>query len=587
MKFIKQRFRKILFSILFILLSILIVHGEAHAKSIEIQKEGEEEWKSCEVATSLISVNEKDILLEELPVFSLNGIYVVDAEAFFKNTLGCSYTYDTSENTVVISKGDTDIEFTLKKKTAYVNGKAKTLSVAPKRITYKNTKKSYIVVPFKFTATKLGYHYSYSRLAGKISMHTLEYIKKKGIDSYPADGGYTNVIDKLSASYDAAKGRDKIIIRGIHAATMKKAKTTITTTACTISVDIPKTSIGTVEIDEDITESGLISHIITRQDDNTAHIEILYASNSTVYSSISDEKIYIYLETASVSAKIQLPDGVGESSIKDKDQYNKNKFVITVPGNHLDFYKAHPVQGLGKNVKSITYQLTDTGNTRIIFKTSKLQAYKIYPNGDYLSLEVDDPVNLFDKIVVLDAGHGDHDAGASSNGTNEKDINYKVIYQYAKEYFNSETSDIKAYWTRTDDTFVTLTDRAKFADKVGADLFISLHMNSAASSAAKGTEVYYSKLNNKAAKSGLTSKRMATKMKNNLVKTLGTSDRGVKSANFVVIKSNTVPAILIELGFISNPSDYKNLTSTSFQKKSAKCIYDTVCSIFKSYPTGR
>lgn len=122
---------------------------------------------------------------------------------------------------------------------------------------------------------------------------------------------------------------------------------------------------------------------------------------------------------------------------------------------------------------------------------------------------------------------------------------------------------------------------------MGADLFISLHMNSASNSSANGTEVYYSPSNNGARFSGITSKSMATMFKDNLVSNLGMKSRGVKSAGFYVIKRNTVPAVLIELGFLSGSSDYGKLTNPSFQANSAQVIYDTINEIFNTYPTGR
>lgn len=156
-----------------------------------------------------------------------------------------------------------------------------------------------------------------------------------------------------------------------------------------------------------------------------------------------------------------------------------------------------------------------------------------------------------------------------------------------KNYFSSNAPDTKVYWTRTSDVFITLAKRASFASTVGADIFVSLHMNSASSSSANGTEVYYSTNNNSSSFSGVTSKAIATLFKNNLVTRLGTSNRGVKTAGYYVTKHNTVPAVLIELGFLSGSKDYYSLTNSAFQANSAKVIYDTINEIFTTYPTGR
>ena len=156
-----------------------------------------------------------------------------------------------------------------------------------------------------------------------------------------------------------------------------------------------------------------------------------------------------------------------------------------------------------------------------------------------------------------------------------------------KSYFTSNAPDLKVYWTRTTDSYITLANRAAFAKSVGADAFVSLHMNSSTNKTANGTEVYYSVSNNSSSFSGITSKKMATLFRKQLIKDLGTSNRGTKTAAYYVLKHNTVPAILIELGFISGNSDYSKLISTSFQKKAAQSIYTSIVAMFQTYPTGR
>lgn len=91
-------------------------------------------------------------------------------------------------------------------------------------------------------------------------------------------------------------------------------------------------------------------------------------------------------------------------------------------------------------------------------------------------------------------------------------------------------------------------------------------MNSATSKSANGTEVYYSVSNNKTSFSGITSKAMANLFRKQLLADLKTTNRGTKTAAYYVLKHNTVPAILIELGFISGNSDYSKLTNATFQK---------------------
>ncbi|HBZ64909.1 MAG TPA: hypothetical protein DEO89_10135, partial [Lachnospiraceae bacterium] len=284
--------------------------------------------------------------------------------------------------------------------------------------------------------------------------------------------------------------------------------------------------------------------------------------------------------------KLKKPSGVTIQSVKNEDLYQSNKFKIIISGNYKDFYDQNPIAISSNVITGVSTNLVD-GNTEITVSTSKLQGYKIYEKSDSFVVSVGDPRTIYKNIVVLDAGHGGYDSGATHNGTKEKDLNYKIIYTLMKGYFSSNAPDTKVYWSRSSDVFVTLSKRAAFASKVGADIFVSLHMNSASSSSANGTEVYYSPTNNSSSFSGVSSKAIATLFKNNLVTRLGTINRGVKTAGYYVTKHNTVPAVLIELGFISGSSDYGKLTSSSFQSNSAKIIYDTINEIFTTYPTGR
>jgi N-acetylmuramoyl-L-alanine amidase len=221
----------------------------------------------------------------------------------------------------------------------------------------------------------------------------------------------------------------------------------------------------------------------------------------------------------------------------------------------------------------------------ITITTNKIQGYDYTVKDNVLSFSVGQPSEFYDKIVLLDAGHGGYDPGAINGSTKEKNINFNVLNVYAKEAF--EDSGIKVYFTRVDDTLIDLYDRADYSMETEADLFISVHCNAAGSAAARGTSVYYSSVNKGRGVTGLTSKILASSLVNSLSANLGTRNLGTIDKAFVVVRENTVPAVLIELGFLTNPEDKAKLVSTSYQKKAAQTIFSTVESIFNAYPTKR
>ena len=282
-----------------------------------------------------------------------------------------------------------------------------------------------------------------------------------------------------------------------------------------------------------------------------------------------------------------MPSGVNASDVKDTDCYYDKQFYVTIPGDYTSMYQQGGVAINSSTVSKYDVELTDDGLTKLVFTTTKLQGYKVYVEQGKVWIVVDDPKKIYKNIVVLDCGHGGSDPGAQGGGYNEKDATYAILYEYAKKYFDSDTSNVKAYWTRYDDTFVSLSDRASFASKVGADLFISLHMNSSTNTSATGTEVFYSTSNNTTQSNGLTSKKMASEFLSAMLEVMDTTNRGVKTATYTVINKNTVPAVLIELGFISNEKDRAKIVDEEYQDRAAQKIYETTESIFETYPTGR
>lgn len=165
--------------------------------------------------------------------------------------------------------------------------------------------------------------------------------------------------------------------------------------------------------------------------------------------------------------------------------------------------------------------------------------------------------------VCIDAGHGGNDPGAiGSSGTKEKDINLAVAKKLG-ELLKAE--GISVQLTRLLDTTLELSDRVEIANKTSADYFISIHCNSASSPTANGVETYCYKF-------GGEGEKLAKAVQEELVKATGLFNRGVKEGNFQVIRETKMPAILIELAFISNPNEEKLLNTPQFQSKCAIAI---------------
>lgn len=178
--------------------------------------------------------------------------------------------------------------------------------------------------------------------------------------------------------------------------------------------------------------------------------------------------------------------------------------------------------------------------------------------------------------MVVDAGHGGNDQGASGRRSLEKEVNLKVARRVCK-LIRKQCRDVEVIQTRPDDEFISLNDRAGMANFYRADLFISIHSNSARGWA-EGTETFIHP-----SARGSRSERMARLIEQEYVKA-GRESRGVKTANFAVLRNTRMPVVLTEIGFISNRSEERFMNSRKGQKRLARSISNAFIRYRRSVP---
>ena len=182
--------------------------------------------------------------------------------------------------------------------------------------------------------------------------------------------------------------------------------------------------------------------------------------------------------------------------------------------------------------------------------------YKVVKNAVQVSASkpVIAPASTSKVVLVLDAGHGGTDSGATGNGNLEKTMTLRIVNE-AKKYFDQDTR-FQVYYTRTTDQTLTLANRYTLANNVNADIFISVHINSYISTST-GTETLYSRDRNALTQKGnITSLELATAMQQAACAATGFTNRGlVNRPNLQVLKYTNMPACLIEYGFISNRTE--------------------------------
>ncbi|MRN53457.1 N-acetylmuramoyl-L-alanine amidase [Paenibacillus monticola] len=169
------------------------------------------------------------------------------------------------------------------------------------------------------------------------------------------------------------------------------------------------------------------------------------------------------------------------------------------------------------------------------------------------------------RLVVIDAGHGGKDPGGISlNKHNEKDFTLATVLKVAELLKNEP--NINFVLTRSDDSYPTLQQRAKIANDLKADLFLSIHANSipaGTTSNPSGFETYYSRPE---------SLQFATTVHKYLVPASGLSDRGIRKSSLYVTRETKMPAILLECGYLSNANDEAQLYSADYQQRIAAAV---------------
>ena len=168
------------------------------------------------------------------------------------------------------------------------------------------------------------------------------------------------------------------------------------------------------------------------------------------------------------------------------------------------------------------------------------------------------------KVVVIDAGHGGSDCGATRNGIYEKNITLDVS---KKVYDLLVKKGYDVYMTRNKDEFVSLQDRVTISENISPDIFVSIHVNSSNAEAPNGLETHYYKDN---------SLQLAKTVHASLLNNIKANNRGLFKSKFYVINHTTAPAILIEIGFISNTAERAQLVSESRKQATAKAIAEGI-----------
>jgi len=311
------------------------------------------------------------------------------------------------------------------------------------------------------------------------------------------------------------------------------------------------------------------------------------------------EKIVIYVQ----GLKIKLSNNISFIVIEDKTYQMKSKLFKNNDQYYApidDFFNILLLHGADQY--SVDYSKMSISLNSISKKSPEIVDMNVDLKKEKNKWKLD--------TIIIDPGHGGKDPGAIGyRGTKEKDVTLDVAKRLAKKI--ERNMKINTILTRDEDAFIGLRERSKLANAQNGKLFISIHANSAEDQRAHGFETYLIGVNKNAAAvrtaarenavlalegrdiQTLTdealitatitqasfangSERFAALVQEEMNKRLQSKDRGVKQAGFYVLAYTSMPNVLIELGYISNPSEEKKLRSSQYKDALATSIYRAI-----------
>ena len=389
-------------------------------------------------------------------------------------------------------------------------------------------------------------------------------------------------VDNISMKHNKNTDKDVIEIEGDSAL---GASVSTLTNPNRIVVDIPN-AISELDSTLDVKALDFVTAGRTAMFNETTLRIVFEVGDLTEYSYTTDSDsmtLQIYRSTMKNMVYdankdvlyLQKKEKINTGSVKINDHYLNGYVDVVLPGDYEDVY-GYGTYEIGDDVIKNIQISTNGGKTTLRFNQNRINCYSIKDDGDRYIISVKNPQDVYDKVLLLDAGHGGSDPGANANGIVEKNMNLTIMQKVAQQL---EGSGIKVYVTRDSDVYPSNTSRAQTANAI-ADAMVSIHMNSG-SATANGTEVLY-KVHSNDTGSGLTSQKLAELIQSSIVQETGNNNRGTKHrTDLLILNGTTVPTVIVETVFISNPGDALKITQTAYQNTIAKAIADAIEEAFE------
>ncbi|WP_225999148.1 N-acetylmuramoyl-L-alanine amidase family protein [Paenibacillus sp. BJ-4] len=441
--------------------------------------------------------------------------------------LGYQFKWEPQAYKISIQKNNTDMSMYVGRTSADVNGKTVSLD-APPVLRGNST-----MVPLRFVGEQMGLKVDWNNKSKSVNL---------------SQKATTPQTDQKAESQKTSTQN-----------TTSKQKTSPTTTTTTNTAEADKQTESALSPPKDQNAEKSKANTLLVQDIIFEHEALKISMNKVVtpkvFKMTGPDRIVVDLPGATLSSEFSQPFPVRSDG---------SRILTNIDGTDIQEIRFAPVDG-------------QNGGVRVVIALNQVRDYDLSTNSTgEITLQLRErgenlvvtPTHVEGRrIVVIDPGHGGKDPGAASaTGRREKEFTLAVALKVQQLLQNDPA--IQVIMTRNGDTYPTLDERPQLANDQQANVFVSIHGNSMPASnngKANGSETYYARQE---------SLNLATTMHKHLIAATGFKDNGIKVANHVVTRKSQMPAVLLECGYLSNPSDEAAMFTEEKQGMIAQGIVD-------------
>ena len=276
----------------------------------------------------------------------------------------------------------------------------------------------------------------------------------------------------------------------------------------------------------------------------------------------------------SYQLRLEIPPNARQKDVEILPKEDERGLTVRMPMVTESYFYDYPMVGNCENIAELNCVLE--GKTGVFeLELDGIYGLKQEFAGSFLYLDFEKPDTFYKKVLVIDAGHGGTDTGAEQGEVKEKDITL-AITRYLKALFDKRRpKGLGVYYTRLEDETVSQEQRTSFANKLGANLFLSIHVNSTGSG--RMSDISGASARFLSADPTDASKEFAEICLESLLGHLSCESRGLVAGDDIYVLAETdCTSALVEIGFLTNEEELAQLQTKSYQKQAARALYRAI-----------